>query len=200
MRRAAFLCGVLVCAVALGSCESFQNVRDRVDIVPYQDRAKSQKEGAGPSVETEGLGGTGAPAAAEIGDVSTAESADDSQGLTKPEVYRGAGVFAAPAPVQAQVSVLDGGDVTFNFVNAEIREVVDAILGQSLKIGYIIDPRVQGTVTVRTARPLTPVAAAAVLEEVLASNGAAMQKAGEIYKIAPIEGRGPDDLWHVARL
>ena len=79
----------------------------------------------------------------------------------------GAAIVLSAAAAQAQVSVGAGGDVTFNFVNAEIREVVDAILGQSLKIGYIIDPRVQGTVTVRTTRPLTPTAAVAVLEEVL---------------------------------
>ncbi|MGH6931634.1 MAG: type II secretion system secretin GspD [Dongiaceae bacterium] len=172
----------------LSACESFENVRDRTDIETYRDRVAGAKERAPSKIETEGLGGVGAPASAEIGDINTAETPDQSQALSKPEVYRGAGVFAAPVPSQSQVSVGDSGDVTFNFVNAEIRDVVDAILGQSLKIGYIIDPRVQGTVTVRTARPLTPTAAIAVLEEVLASNGAAMQKAGDVYKIAPIEG------------
>lgn len=181
--------GALVVALTLAACESVDTIRKRVEIEPYQDRVAGTKERtpAG-SVETEGLGGTGAPATAEIGDVGTADGTEQGSGLDRPEVYRGAGVFAAPALTEAQISVGDSGDVTFNFVNAEIRDVVDAILGQSLKVGYIIDPRVQGTVTVRTARALTPQAAISVLEELLASNGAVMQKAGEIYKITPIEG------------
>src|SRR5262249_18010164 len=79
------------------------------------------------------------------------------------------------------------GAVSLNFVNADIREVIDTVLGNTLKVSYVIDPRVQGAVTLRTMRPLPGESVIGVLEDVLAMNGAALTKTGDIYKIIPLE-------------
>jgi general secretion pathway protein D len=47
-----------------------------------------------------------------------------------------------------------GGNMTLNYVDADIREIVRAILGDLLHLNYTIDPRVQGTVSIQTPRPL----------------------------------------------
>ena len=112
-------------------------------------------------------------------------------GLTQPEIYRGRGlpiaVQSAQSTQSAQgISDVGSGDITVNFVNAEIREVVGSILGDALGLTYIIDPRVQGTITLRSARPLARTVALGMLEDVLAMNGAALVKEGEVYEVVPL--------------
>lgn len=112
----------------------------------------------------------------------------EQSGLTEPEIYRGRGVPAVQvAENAASAGTVGNGDVTVNFVNAEVRDVVDEVLGNILGLSYVIDPRVQGTVTFRSVRPLPRSAAIGALEDVLAMNGAALIKEGELYKIVPLE-------------
>ncbi len=79
------------------------------------------------------------------------------------------------------------GDITLNFVNADIREVIDTVLGTTLKLSFVIDPRVQGVTTLRTTQPVPRDQVIGVLEDVLAMNGVAIVDSGGIYKILPIE-------------
>ena len=46
------------------------------------------------------------------------------------------------------------GDVTLNFVDTDIREIVRVILGSTLNVNYTIDPSVQGTATLEVRKPL----------------------------------------------
>lgn len=79
------------------------------------------------------------------------------------------------------------GDVTLNFVDADVREVVKAILGDTLGANFVMDPQVQGTVTLQTAEPLPGSALISVLESILSVNNAAVVEAGGIYKIVPAD-------------
>jgi len=79
------------------------------------------------------------------------------------------------------------GAVSLNFVDADIREVIETVLGKTLKVGYVIDPRIKGSVTLRTTKPLPSESVIGVLEDILAMNGAALTKAGDVYKIIPLE-------------
>ena len=45
-------------------------------------------------------------------------------------------------------------DITLNFSGADIRDVVAEVLGQILKINYVIDPDVTGVVTFNVSRPM----------------------------------------------
>src|SRR5688572_15533223 len=110
---------------------------------------------------------------------------DPSTTLTQPEIYRGGAIPVRAAPPQG-VTEVGAADITVNFANADVREVVDAILGDALHLTYVIDPRVQGTITLRSAAPLPSSAAVGMLEDVLAMNGAALVREGEIYKIVPM--------------
>src|SRR5262245_21290495 len=135
-----------------------------------------------------------APVAAPVAPIQTgplvtqAESSAPSaeSGLTKPELY-----FGGASPLQTTqaaqgISEVGDGDLTINFANAEIREVVNAILGDALGLTYVIDPRIQGTITLRSVRPVPRAAAIGLLEDVLAMNGAALVAKDGAYEIVPL--------------
>ena len=112
-------------------------------------------------------------------------AANGTSGLAGPELYLG-----GPPPLIAQmgegVTGIGDADITLNFANADIRQVASEVLGDALGLTYVVDPRVQGTITLRSARPLKRSAALGVLEDVLAMNGAALVHDGEVYKIVPL--------------
>ncbi len=113
---------------------------------------------------------------------------DTAGALAAPEIYRGTGVFARrPARRASDIAIESDGRVTLNFANAEIREVVDVVLGETLGVSYIIDPKVQGQVTARTSRPIPRAAVIPALENILAMNGAALTLDDGIYKVVTLQ-------------
>jgi general secretion pathway protein D len=97
---------------------------------------------------------------------------------------------ADPEPPQSQ-----GGGITLNFVDDDIRKVIVAI-GQITHKNFIIDPRVQGRVTIVSSRPVDADAVYATFLSVLEVHGLAAAPAGQVIKIVPsLEARqmpGPD--------
>jgi general secretion pathway protein D len=87
-----------------------------------------------------------------------------------------------PAPVAAASG--GEGEFTLNFEQAELRDVVRVVLGELLKVNYVIDPALTGAVTLRTERPLTRAALLPALEAVLATRGASLVRAGELYRVS----------------
>jgi general secretion pathway protein D len=89
-------------------------------------------------------------------------------------------------PVQRPSSGAEiGGDISLDFADTDIREVVAQILGNLLKVNYAIDPAVHGTATLRTVRPLTRAALLPTLQSLLAQSGAALVQSGTLYRIVP---------------
>jgi general secretion pathway protein D len=78
-----------------------------------------------------------------------------------------------------------GGDVSLNFADTDIREVVNQILGTTLGKTYTIDPSVHGTATLRTVQPLNRQQLMAVLETLLSQNGAALVQSAGVYRVMP---------------
>jgi general secretion pathway protein D len=118
-----------------------------------------------------------------------ADAAADSKGKADLEerykLFYGSGVVVKPS--EAQPLITDAsGNLTLNFEGADLREVVRTILGDILKENYIVDPRVAGTITLRTAKPIPKSAAMHTLEEVLRMNGAVMiREADGVFRIVP---------------
>jgi general secretion pathway protein D len=78
-----------------------------------------------------------------------------------------------------------GGDISLNFAETDIREVVSQILGGILRATYTIDPGVSGTATLRTAQPVARAQLLPILQTLLAQNGATLVQAGGIYRVLP---------------
>ena len=72
-------------------------------------------------------------------------------------------------------------------VDADVREVVRMVLQDALGANYVMDPAVQGTITVQTSQPVPPADLAPILDAVLRINGAALVREGDLYKVVPIE-------------
>jgi general secretion pathway protein D len=78
------------------------------------------------------------------------------------------------------------GDITLNFVDTDIREIVRVVLGATLKLNYTIDPSVQGTATLEVGKPLPRSALLPTLETLLNQNGATLTMRDGIYRVVPL--------------
>jgi general secretion pathway protein D len=78
------------------------------------------------------------------------------------------------------------GDVTLNFVDTDIREIVRTILGTTLNVNYTIDPSVHGTGSIETGTPLPRSALLPTLETVLNQNGATLTERNGVYAVVPL--------------
>ncbi|MGA8755765.1 MAG: type II secretion system secretin GspD [Stellaceae bacterium] len=90
------------------------------------------------------------------------------------------------SPPPPGVAISQGGDVTLNFVDTDIREIVRAVLGTTLKVAYTIDPAVHGTGSIETPTPLPRSALIGTLETLLNGNGAALVVRDGIYNVVPV--------------
>lgn len=79
-----------------------------------------------------------------------------------------------------------GEGYELNFENAAVSTVAKVVLGDILKVGYIIDPRVQGTVTIGSGRPVPKNQLIPVLESALRmSNVVLVPDTGGGYRLIP---------------
>ena len=83
-----------------------------------------------------------------------------------------------------------GGNVTLDFADTDIREVVAQILGNTLHVNYAIDPSVHGTATLRTVTPLSERQLIPVLQSLLAQNGATLVNNSGVYRVLPTAAAG----------
>ena len=111
---------------------------------------------------------------AERGLAGSAEAlAEDSRktGRTEPTLYPGSDRQVRLPEPQAPVRFV-GEDVSLNFEQAPLSEVVQAIMGDILRLDYIVDHPVQGKVTLRTRTPIPRDQLLGVLESLLKANNA----------------------------
>jgi general secretion pathway protein D len=95
----------------------------------------------------------------------------------------GTGVFVGDAtPI---MTVHERGNITLNFENTNLREVVKVILGDLLNANYNIDPGVQGAVTLQTSEPMSRGELIPTLELLLRMNDAALVSQNGLYNIVP---------------
>ena len=80
------------------------------------------------------------------------------------------------------------GKYTLNFDDADLNEVAKTILDETLKINYIISPKVSGRVTLQTTRALAEEELIPTLETLLRLNGAVLIKDNDMYRIEPEAG------------
>ena len=110
---------------------------------------------------------------------------DRDQTKKAPDSFqRGAGTFVRKV---ARPSVdTTPGDVTLNFDGTDIREVVKVVLGDLLKVNYVLHPAVQGVVSLQTGRPLRREHLIPTLETLLRMNNAAVVFHDGTYEVVPL--------------
>lgn len=115
------------------------------------------------------------------------------QSASRPSIYLSDGT----TPAGGALGERDGGGNGYdlNFENAPVATVAKVILGDVLNVGYTIDPRVQGTVTLASVRPVPKADAIYVLENALRMTGVALvrDRTGS-YRLLPAAEAGPGSI------
>ncbi len=104
------------------------------------------------------------------------------------QLFEGSGLQASDDEAEPAPGVVDtGGKYTINIDKAPITEAAKLILGETLGLNYLVDPRVQGTVTLSTVRPLTGQEVLEVFEAALRLNGAALVQSNGAAKVVALQ-------------
>ena len=116
--------------------------------------------------------------AAQVGAQTPAPSqepvaSDPAASAGAPRIIRGTDVVVSP---QSVFAAPEGGSTNFRFEDAPIRDVAQAILGDLLKLDYVIHPPVEGRITLVTQAGITPDGAIYLLESALQASGAVLAR------------------------
>ncbi len=113
-----------------------------------------------------------------------------------PIAVSGADVGGNGAAGQPNTGSVEGYDL--NFENVPLTAVAKVVLGDLMGVGYTIDPRVQGTISLASARPVPKKDILYVLESALrTSNVALIRDTASSYRLGPIAeavGTGRTDV------
>src|SRR5712692_6642245 len=105
---------------------------------------------------------------------------------SRPVMFEGTEVSdvaeARPQPVAT------GNGFELNFENTPIATVAKVVLGDILQTGYTIDPRVQGTVSLVSVRPVAKSDIVFVLENALRLSGIVLVRDTAGYRLTPHSG------------
>lgn len=85
--------------------------------------------------------------------------------------------------------VRPAGNISLDFKDADIRQVIGTILGDLLKFNYQIDPRVTGTVTLVAKRRVQREALLPILDSILAARGYTVIERDGVYRVLPVSDR-----------
>lgn len=111
----------------------------------------------------------------------------------------GLGLLVLPAPTLCSLAAQDVEPRTaarrsasrdgfsLAFVDADVRRVVDAVLGEMLEADHSIDPAVTGNVTLRTRQPVPREELLPLLESALRSVDAVVYREGAAYRVVQRE-------------
>lgn len=110
----------------------------------------------------------------------------NSHAITK-ETFVGSGRFVGQGVKKPSTSIKSEGEgkYSINFDAADLGEVCKIILSEMLQENYILNPKVSGTVTLQTTKPLFKEDLLSILEMLLRVNGAALIKRDGLYRIEP---------------
>jgi general secretion pathway protein D len=94
---------------------------------------------------------------------------------------------ASLGPIRTQTKAKHTGEVQLSFVDADIKTVLQTLLGDTLGLNYTIDPAVSGTLTLQASRPLRHDQVLPALEAALRLREWALVRNGEQYIIMPLK-------------
>jgi general secretion pathway protein D len=85
-----------------------------------------------------------------------------------------------------QAAFVSGDGVEINFDGADVQTVAKSLLGDILQLNFVVDPRVQGNITLASAGPIPRKDVLPAFESVLRMSNAAIVRSGNLTKIVPI--------------
>jgi general secretion pathway protein D len=128
-------------------------------------------------------------------DETTSSTRDPSQPLifpgaeNDPEPQQDQSTYTRVASAQPG-AVLVGQGVEMNFDGADIKTVAKTLLGDVLKLNVLVDPRVQGNVTLASVGAIPRKDLLPAFESALRMSNAAIVREGSLVKIVPLAEAG----------
>ncbi|WP_340116980.1 type II secretion system secretin GspD [Pelagibius sp. 7325] len=162
-----------LCAGLLGACTERETYGEPYDPLAAYDR----RVAAG-----DDLGEVAGPPRSPDAGTAAAERVEDGP---VEGVFRGSGQVVRPVPASGGVISNPDGAVSLNFGVTDLREIVDAVLGQTLGLNYTLDQGVEGAMQLRTSRPIARADVLPMLENALNAAGAALIEADGVYHVVP---------------
>jgi general secretion pathway protein D len=109
-----------------------------------------------------------------------------------PEILPGTGAMVKSPPVR-HAATATNGDITLNFVDADVRDIAAAVLGDIMGARFSVDPDVQATATLQTRQPISRSAVIPTLSRALSTVGIAVVAVDGGYRLSATERamRGP---------
>jgi general secretion pathway protein D len=107
-----------------------------------------------------------------------------NRGSSRAVMYEGTDVTAVSDERPQPASSGNGFDL--NFENTPVATVAKVVLGDILGVGYTIDPRVQGTVSLVSVRPVAKSDIVFVLENALRLSGVVLIRDTAGYRLTPL--------------
>ena len=89
-----------------------------------------------------------------------------------------------------QSAFVKGEGVEMNFEGADVQTVAKTLLGDILQLNFVVDPRVQGNVTLASAGPIARKDVLPAFESVLRMSNAAIVRSGDLVKVVPMPEAG----------
>jgi general secretion pathway protein D len=89
-----------------------------------------------------------------------------------------------------QAAFVKGDGVEMNFEGADVQTVAKTLLGDILQLNFVVDPRVQGNVTLASAGPISRKDVLPAFESVLRMQNAAIVRSGDLVKVVPTPDAG----------
>jgi general secretion pathway protein D len=118
----------------------------------------------------------------------------------------GSSAIALPMPGSQAVPVTEGGDgrmiggssprqkpdnsaatVVLNLSGVPLQQAAKTVLGDMVGVNYLVDPRVDGVITVQTTQPVSKADALELFQAALAPIGAVLVENRGIYRISPAD-------------
>lgn len=136
----------------------------------------------------------------KVADESTSDIREGALSTRKPRVEYLEPTSVKPVPEQSEPLQTPGGGKTaaaeksasgekyeLNFQDADIKGVVDSVMGDILKLNYVVKPEIQGRITLRTGKPVDQEALFSSLEAALHSLSIAIISENGVYQVVPLE-------------
>ena len=184
---------LIAASIALAGCETIgplwpENPDNYVSYSRVQDPNDLQNGGPSPETEADRRASEDAYLA-EIDDLSDLDEEAQEPSVSgfiqlgwPGETLVGSGL-GNPASGQ-------GSDIALDFEGADLASVIKVFMEDGLGASYVLDPRVSGTVTLRTNGPLSRADILPTLEEILRLNNAAIIERNGVFRIIPREEAG----------
>ncbi|HEY1475592.1 MAG TPA: type II secretion system secretin GspD [Pseudolabrys sp.] len=93
---------------------------------------------------------------------------------------------STPVKIEGVDPAASGDGYDLSFENAPVATVAKVVLGDILGVGYVIDPRAQGTVTLSSGRPVAKSDVIYVLENALRVSNIALVRNANTYRLVPL--------------